>query len=56
MALNGHTKVLNAARETQLEQAQEIAELRSEMQSGFTKINVSMDRISRLLQQVVDKD
>ncbi|MFJ9785289.1 hypothetical protein ACIRSS_37355 [Amycolatopsis sp. NPDC101161] len=54
--LNGHTKVLNAVRETQLEQAQEVAELRSEMQSGFTKINVGMDRISRLLQQVVDKD
>lgn len=53
--LNGHSKVLNAVRETQIEQGQEIADLRAEMRSGFTKINVSMDQISRLLQQVIDQ-
>lgn len=61
--LNGHTKVLNAVRETQIEHGQDIAalktevgSLRAEMSSGFTKINVNMEQISRLLQQVIDKD
>ncbi|MEU0535689.1 hypothetical protein [Amycolatopsis tolypomycina] len=61
--LNGHTKVLNAMRETQVEQGQnisglktDVADLRAEMQSGFTKVNVGMEQISRLLQQVIDKD
>ncbi len=61
--LNGHTKVLNAMRETQIEHGQnisglktDVADLRTEMQSGFTKINVSMEQMSRLLQQVIDKD
>jgi chromosome segregation ATPase len=60
--LNGHTKVLNAMRETQIEHGQDIADLktevgslRAEMTSGFTKVNISMEQISRLLQQVVDK-
>ncbi|MDQ7804366.1 hypothetical protein Q5425_11525 [Amycolatopsis sp. A133] len=60
--LNGHTKVLNAMRETQIEHGQDIADLktevgslRAEMTSGFTKVNISMAQISRLLQQVVDK-
>ncbi|MEV4053942.1 hypothetical protein AB0J55_22355 [Amycolatopsis sp. NPDC049688] len=61
--LNGHTQVLNALRETQIEHGHDIsglktdvADLRAEVQSGFTKINVSVEQISRLLQHVVDKD
>ncbi|MDX3193035.1 hypothetical protein PV458_31905 [Streptomyces sp. MN03-5084-2B] len=68
--LNGHTKVLNAMRETQIEHGQdisglktdvtglktEVADLRAEMQSGFTKVNIGMEQVSRLLQQVIDKD
>ncbi|MEV6826545.1 hypothetical protein [Amycolatopsis sp. NPDC051102] len=54
--LNGHTQVLNALRETQIEQGREIVDLRPEMRSGFTKINVSVEQMSRLLQQVIDKD
>ncbi|WP_370971859.1 hypothetical protein [Amycolatopsis sp. cg9] len=61
--LTGHTKVLNALRETQVEQGQditslktEVIDLRAEMRSGFTKINVDMEQMSRLLQQVIDKD
>ena len=54
--LNGHTKVLNAVRETQVEDHDRLNRLEAKVDSGFTKINVSMDRISRLLQQVVDKD
>ncbi|MEU5258059.1 hypothetical protein [Amycolatopsis sp. NPDC021455] len=59
---NGHTKVLNAVRETQLEHGRdiaglktEVADLRAEMQSGFTKVNIGMEQMSRLLQQVIDK-
>ncbi len=75
--LNGHTKVLNAVRETQVEQGQRldrvetklgsvetklgsvddrVGTLEAKVDSGFTKINVSMDRIAQLLQQVIDKD
>jgi len=61
--LNGHTQVLNALRETQIEHGQDISglktsvtDLRAEMQSGFTKINIGMGEMSRLLQQVIDKD
>jgi chromosome segregation ATPase len=61
--LNGHTKVLNAVRETQIEDHHDIAalktevgSLRADMTSGFTKVNVGMEQIGRLLQQVIDKD
>ncbi|KDN21188.1 hypothetical protein [Amycolatopsis rifamycinica] len=60
--LNGHTKVLNAVRETQIEHGQdisglktEVADLRAEMRSGFTKVNIGLEQMSRLLQQVIDK-
>jgi hypothetical protein len=35
--LRAHTKSLHALRETQVEQGQQIAELRSEMRDGFAK-------------------
>ena len=68
--MNGHTKVLNAMRETQIEHGQdisglktdvtglktEVADLRAEMQSGFTKVNIGLEQMSRLLQRVIDKD
>ncbi len=60
--LNGHTQVLNALRETQIEHGQdisglktEVADLRAETQSGFTKVNIGVEQMSRLLQQVIDK-
>ncbi|HET6709680.1 hypothetical protein [Amycolatopsis sp.] len=61
--LNGHTQVLNALRETQIEDHRDIAalkneigSLRADMNSGFTKVNIGMEQMSRLLQQVIDKD
>ena len=54
--LNGHTKVQNAMRETQIEHGQRLDAIESKIDSGFTKINVSMEQMSRLLQQVIDKD
>ncbi|MGW4062030.1 hypothetical protein ACWEGE_27380 [Amycolatopsis sp. NPDC004747] len=68
--LNGHTKVLNAVRETQIEHGQRLDRLENKLgsvddrlgtleakvDSGLTKINVSMEQMSRLLQQVIDKD
>ena len=54
--LNGHTKVLNAVRETQVEDHARLDRLEAKVDSGFTKINVSIEQIGRLLQQVIDKD
>jgi len=54
--LNGHTKVLNAVRETQVEDHAQLDRLEAKVDSGFTKINVSVEQIGRLLQQVIDKD
>ncbi|WP_290049908.1 hypothetical protein [Amycolatopsis solani] len=53
--LNGHTKVQNAVRETQMEHGQRLDAIESKIDSGFTKINVGMEQMSRLLQQVIDK-
>jgi hypothetical protein len=33
----------------------EVADLRADMTSGFTKVNIGMEQIGRLLQQVIDK-
>jgi Mg2+ and Co2+ transporter CorA len=54
--LNGHTQVLNALRETQVEHGERIGRLEAKVDSGFTKLNVNMEQISRLLQQVIEKD
>lgn len=54
--LNGHTKVLNAVRETQIEHGQRLDALEAKVDSGFTKVNISMEQNSRLLQQLIDKD
>ncbi|MEA5363911.1 hypothetical protein VA596_30565 [Amycolatopsis sp., V23-08] len=54
--LNGHTKVLNAVRETQVEQDQEIKSLRADMNSGFTKVNIAIEQIAQLLHQALKKD
>ncbi len=60
--LNGHTRVLNAVRETQIEHGQRLDRLESrfdqldaKVDSGFTKVNIGMEQMSRLLQQVIDK-
>lgn len=61
--LNGHTRVLNAVRETQVEHGQditalttEVGSLRADLTSGFTKVNITLEQISRLLQQAIDKN
>ena len=68
--LNGHTKVLNAVRETQIEHGQRIERLEAKLgsvddrlgtleakvDSGFTKVNINMEQISRLLQRLIEKD
>jgi chromosome segregation ATPase len=61
--LRAHTKALNALRETQIEQGQEISDLRTEMRVGFAKVDAGfaemhskfsilhdgIERITRLL-------
>lgn len=47
--LRGHTSVLNALRETQLDQGEQIASLRGEVRDGFEKMNVGMAQITALL-------
>jgi len=45
--LRAHTQGLNALRETQLEQGQEINELRHEMREGFTSQGRGIDALER---------
>jgi hypothetical protein len=47
--MRGHHKVLNALRETQLEQGQQIDELRREMRAGFAMQATGMAQITALL-------
>lgn len=63
--LRAHTRSLNALRETQLEQGNELAALRAdlmagigsvraEMQQGFVTMHTGMTQITALLQGLVD--
>jgi hypothetical protein len=54
--LNGHTKVLNAVRETQVEQGQRLDSLEVKLDSGFTKVNIAIEQIAQLLHQALKKD
>ncbi len=54
--LNGHTKVLNAVRETQVEQGQRLDRLEAKVDSGFTKVNIAIEQIAQLLHQALKKD
>jgi len=68
--LNALIRTTGALRETQVEDHRDIAtlktdvtylktevgSLRADMTSGFTKVNIGMDRMAQLLQQVIDKD
>ena len=47
--LRAHTQGLNALRETQLEQGQEINELRHEMREGFTSQGRGIDELERAM-------
>ena len=47
--MRAHHQVLNALRETQLEQGQQIDELRREMREGFAMQSTSMAQITALL-------
>lgn len=58
-ALTAHTRTLNALRETQVEQGQQITELRTELAAldskvtdGFTKLNIGMAQITALLSRL----
>jgi len=47
--LRGHTRALNALRETQLEQGQAIVRLEREMREGFATLGTGMAQITALL-------
>ncbi|MFC4080031.1 hypothetical protein [Amycolatopsis samaneae] len=53
--LNGHISVLNAVRETQLEQGQRLENLERKVDEGFTKVNLGMNQITVLLQSAIDQ-
>jgi chromosome segregation ATPase len=60
--LRSHTRVLNALRQTQVEQGrdldgfrQEVAELRTEMREGFSVLAVGQAQITALLTAHVDE-
>ncbi|MFE0026490.1 hypothetical protein [Amycolatopsis sp. NPDC059021] len=53
--LNGHTSLLNAIRETQLEQGQRLDRLERKVDEGFTKVNLGMNQITVLLQSAIDQ-
>ena len=52
--LRSHTRVLNALRETQVEQGRALADLRVEMRAGFVTLATGMADITRLLQPGTD--
>jgi hypothetical protein len=65
--LSAHNKTLNVLRETQLEQGQQLAEMRAEMraeiqnvraemQAGFSTLNVGMAQITALLKGMTDSE
>ncbi|MEV7096500.1 hypothetical protein AB0M80_26975 [Amycolatopsis sp. NPDC051045] len=61
--LNALVRTTGALRETQVEDHRDIAtlktevtDLKAEMRSGFTKVNIGMERMTQLIQQVIDKD
>jgi flagellar motor switch protein FliG len=51
--MRGHRQVLNALRETQLEQGQKSDELRREMREGFAVQSTGMAQITALLTKIV---
>ncbi|MGH4021184.1 MAG: hypothetical protein ACRDT0_18545 [Pseudonocardiaceae bacterium] len=51
--MRGHRQVLNALRETQLEQGQKIDELGREMREGFAMQATGMTRITSLLTKII---
>ncbi|MEU4246642.1 hypothetical protein AB0F15_04455 [Amycolatopsis sp. NPDC026612] len=53
--LNALIRTTGALRETQVEDHKRLADLEGKVDSGFTKVTIGMEQISRLLQQVVDK-
>jgi predicted TIM-barrel fold metal-dependent hydrolase len=55
-ALNAHTQVLNALRETQVEHHAETRKLQAETREGFAKTAAGMAQITSLLQALTDKD
>ena len=53
--LNAHTRTLNALRETQVEQGQQIADLDRKVSDGFSTMNVGIAQIAALLRHKEDE-
>jgi hypothetical protein len=53
--LRAHTQALNALRETQLEQGQEMREQGREMREGFATLGTGMSQITALLTNITDR-
>ena len=43
--LRSHTRVLNALRQTQVDQGQDIVDLRTEVRTGFARIDSELDEL-----------
>lgn len=54
--MRAHHQVLNALRETQLEQGQQIDELRQEMREGFAMQATGMAQITTLLTKIISSE
>jgi chromosome segregation ATPase len=50
--LRAHTQSLNALRETQVEQGNQLQDLRAEMRAGFATLNTGMTAITELLGRI----
>ncbi|RJQ77833.1 hypothetical protein D5S17_14535 [Pseudonocardiaceae bacterium YIM PH 21723] len=55
-ALAAHTAVLNALRETQIEQGQQLREHQDQARDGFEKLHAGLSQVTALLTAVLDKD
>lgn len=54
--LRAHTKLLQAVRETQRDHSQELRQLRSQMQDGFSKTQLGYAHIVALLTNKIDEE
>lgn len=54
--LRGHNQVLNALRETQLEQGRKIDEQGWKIDEGFAKVAIGMAQITALLTEVIGSE
>lgn len=55
LEMRAHRKSLQALRETQLEQGEEIQELRTEMREGFAEMRTGFAALTAGLQAIADR-